>query len=361
MIEKPLTIREKKVLCVSLCYPLMKEKDLAKLLGLKLSTYTVIKRRLRNRGYFQKIRTPCLFKMGFDVFVVIYADISVIDDLLEEDVRNLLQELQFGSFSFLSRRHLLVLGFALDYASAVTDYIKLKEFLRERSGRDELKVSMKVFPRQHSAILNFFNLGPSLADFWEFGKLKKEPKRICGMEVSSERPVMSNMGIEAFRALISHPTMKDSDISALLKTSRQVVNKYKKSFEELGYLTTLGITDPVKLGMEVLSARWITYVDRGEGDLLKRLGKVCLKTSQYFMIAGPEQIFTLSLYPDLTTLEVDEAGFLKALGEEGIKVIETDYRILSLPDSAQPTFFEFKKAADTIMVRGCRRRTRRKQ
>ncbi|HDD59983.1 MAG TPA: hypothetical protein ENF69_03465 [Euryarchaeota archaeon] len=351
MIEKPLSIREKKVLCASLCYPYMKEKDIARMLNLNQSTYNVIKRRLKRRDLYKKIRVPCLFKMGFELFGVVHADISPLSEIDEKKAESLLKEMQMGSFSFLSRRHLITMGFVQNYSTAVSEHIRLKEFLREESGREEVKTRLSLFPSEQSAILNFFNLGPSLADLWELTKYKKRPGAVCGMEESGSLPKIGGMSWKVFGALLAFPDLSDSKIADHLKTSRQVVNKYKKTFEDGGFIHTVGITNPLKLGMEVMSARWIRFIDRSGGSHLERLEEVCLKTSQYFMAAGPEEIFTLSLYPDLTTLEVDESTFLRALQEQGIVPFETSYSLISLPDSLQPTFFNFEKAAE-ILDRG---------
>lgn len=351
MIEKLLSIREKKVLCASLCYPSMKEKDIARMLNLNQSTYNVIKRRLKRRELYRKIRVPCLFKMGFELFGVVHADISPLSEIDEKKTERLLKDMQMGSFSFLSRRHLITMGFVQNYSTAVSEHIRLKEFLREESGREVVKTRLSLFPREQSVILNFFNLGPSLADMWELTKYKRKPEAVCGMEEGVSLPKTSSMGWRVFGALLAFPDLSDSKIAEHLKTSRQVVNKYKKAFEDGGYIHAVGITNPLKLGMEVMSARWISFIDRSGGSLFERLKEVYMKTSQYFMAAGPEEIFTLSLYPDITTLEVDESTFLRALQEQGIVPYETSYSLISLPDSIQPTFFNFGKAAE-ILKRG---------
>ena len=76
MVNNTLTENEKQVLYGLVRYPLLNNRELSEVLGLKQSTVTVIHRKLKERGYVKTVRIPLLQEFGCEVLAVTYGTFS---------------------------------------------------------------------------------------------------------------------------------------------------------------------------------------------------------------------------------------------------------------------------------------------
>ena len=83
MSKLELTNKEKLMLYGLAKYPKLTDKSLSEKLGLKHSTVTSIRRRLRENEYFRTLNIPRLQNMGCKMLVVIYTNFSPLIPLEE--------------------------------------------------------------------------------------------------------------------------------------------------------------------------------------------------------------------------------------------------------------------------------------
>ena len=69
-MKKGLTRNEKKVLHGLVRHPTLNDRKLSKETGVKHSTITAIRRRLRDEEYFRTVRIPAMNMLGYELTVV---------------------------------------------------------------------------------------------------------------------------------------------------------------------------------------------------------------------------------------------------------------------------------------------------
>ena len=72
LMRKGLSEREKLALFGLVTYPSQSDKEIASILKMKASTFSSIKHRLKNKGYFKNIRIPMLEGLGAELLCVTY-------------------------------------------------------------------------------------------------------------------------------------------------------------------------------------------------------------------------------------------------------------------------------------------------
>ena len=71
-----LTINEKKVLYGLIKYPNFTDIEIQKIIKVKGSTYSIIKKKLRDKGYFSTIRMPVFQHLGCKYSIVTYIKLN---------------------------------------------------------------------------------------------------------------------------------------------------------------------------------------------------------------------------------------------------------------------------------------------
>ena len=67
MAKRGLTGNEKQVLYGLIHHPVLNDRELSELLGVKVSTVTAIRRRLRRAEYFVTRRLPMMHRLGWEI------------------------------------------------------------------------------------------------------------------------------------------------------------------------------------------------------------------------------------------------------------------------------------------------------
>jgi DNA-binding MarR family transcriptional regulator len=257
MAIKDLSANEKTVFHALVRHTSLNDRELSEKVGVKLSTVTAIKNRLKSRGYFMTVRVPQLQHLGCEMLSVNYARLnaSIPQNKRLEVGRSLLAD--FPEIFYLASDERAGFAFSLNrnYSAAKSN---TERFFRVYSESEFLLTEGYEaihFPFTQSRISNFFDCAQLLAR--DFGITEREERRPARDERSDYARQASGVELsriekKVYRGLIANPDMHDSSVAKQIDVTRQTITKMRKHFEALELIRTVRIPNLDMLGYEVM-------------------------------------------------------------------------------------------------------------
>ncbi len=269
MIRKKLTKKEQNTLWSLINYPTLNDKALAKKTRLNLSTITAIRRRFREKGYYQTVNIPNFYRLGYELLSVEYGPlneavpiekrIKQFKDFMENDPNSI--------FSLMSRSNGIVLNIAKNYAEANQHYEKLEMFFTAHDLTDETGWKKAIFPFQTSLFWNFFDYSPVIRYSYDI------KRKINLQEFSSDKDTkvvkLSKKEKKVLYGLVRYPEESDNRIADRFGVSRQAVSNIKKRFRKEDLLSTRKIMNFEYTGCNLLTFGYTFFGTRAPIDMRK--------------------------------------------------------------------------------------------
>lgn len=320
MAKRGLTSNEKQVLYGLVRHPVLNDRELSESLGVKVSTVTAIRRRLRRGDYYVTRRIPMMHRLGWELLTTGTAKLDLgqggqvagrLREVLKDHFPNLFHVVS-------SADQLSFLGFARDYTSVRAEIDELRVGLDKARLLGDGDVRFAVFPMALSTLPTFFDYSHALA--LAFGIEDRLAVRI-------ERPksldaVLTRKETEVLKGLVRFPELSDKALAQRVKVSRQAVSKMRREFERDGLLRTARVPNLRLLGFELYitaSARFTPSSPmraRSEG-----LDRLLRSTATYFLVSDDAEVSVFGAaksYEQFSTLNVNlvkhfkERGYLTA-------------------------------------------------
>jgi DNA-binding MarR family transcriptional regulator len=259
MVIKDLSPNERIVFHAFVRHPTLNDRELSEQVGVKLSTVTAIKNRLKSRGAFMTVRIPQLQHLGCEMMSLNYAHLntSVPAPKRVEVGRALLADFPEIFYLASDERAGFALSYNRDYSTAKSN---TERFFRVYSENEFLLsegYEAVHFPFSQSRVYTLFDCAPLLAA--DFG-INHGPKRAGAREGSNGanfetiRTVeLSKIEKRVYRGLIANPDLHDSSVAKHIDVTRQTVTKMRKRFESAGLIKTVRIPNLRMMGYEVLA------------------------------------------------------------------------------------------------------------
>ena len=287
MLKANLTQKEKETLYNLVRYPTFNDRELSEKTGLKLSTITAIRRRLRKDNFFCTKKIPLLQNMGCELLMVGYGTFSV--PLHDEPAFNLgspnikLSKDEF--LAFQSSNQGVFISIMKNYTEAKRDIDDFQHFFNHHGMMDELGWVYTIFPFEVSKILSFFDFSGLLANLFKIERPQLEAVPDLGFSTTKEVNLTTKEK-KVLLGLVKYPELPDNVISKKVGVSRQAVSSMKKRFEEEHILKTVRIPNLETLGYEILVMAHTKFNPRA--PLTSR------REGVNFMINGIPQFFMIS-------------------------------------------------------------------
>jgi len=258
---------EKKVLYSLVQYPDLSDKEISDILGLKVSTFTSVKKRLKNEGYYKQIFVPDLKYMGCEFLGVIFTSFNPVISL-EERIKITSEAIEVADEIFLSIGD-PEKGFSLSLNENYTNFVRINEKRTTTFGKAGLLEkeypNEVVFPFQTSKTFEFFNYGKTLKKIFNLEKILPIPKESQKLEDNMGKSTklydsyeekgevkLKPNEIKVFSCLIHNPEATLQEIADKIKLTRHTVSRIKKSFFDRGLLKYLTIPNLKKIGYGLL-------------------------------------------------------------------------------------------------------------
>jgi len=247
-----LSEKEKQVLYNLVKYPALNDRELSERIGMKISTLTSIKNRLRKGEYYRTIRIPHLSYIGYELLWVRYGSYQTIedpDDIFKKE-REIIQELGLNTFYAVQDGHTFFsLNIARNYTQAQSQIRTVEKEFQARGYMDRFNYIFLPF----DLTINLFDVDYSLLLKNTFGIEDEWMFTLPGiLDTTSTLKDLRKNDIRILHNLIRNPELPDTAIANEINTTRQAVSRLRKKFEKEGVIRTVRVPNIKNLGYELM-------------------------------------------------------------------------------------------------------------
>ena len=247
-------------------YPTLNDRQLSERIGIKMSTVTAIKNRLKDQGYFMTVRVPKLQRLGAELLSVSYAqtDPSLPEEPRLEVGRRVLESFDETFYIGAGPRYRFSMGMHRNYttARATLDGV-LRLYSQNRLLVPDM-YNVVLFPFDSTRVLNFFDysqlleraFGVDLPPREEGGRRAVGGTGFEGVSTVALSPIEAKV----LKGLIFNPDLLDSNIAKVIDVTRQTVTKMRKKFTEEDLFFTVRVPNLRLLGFELVAFVHTTYL-----------------------------------------------------------------------------------------------------
>lgn len=320
MAKRGLTGNERQVLYGLVRHPTLNDRELSELLGVKVSTVTAIRRRLRRADYFVTRRIPMMHRLGWELLACGHARLELTQSTqVVPRLREILRDRFQNIFHLaVSADHLSFLTFSRNYTNLRNDIDELRQSMDRAKLLGEGDVQLSIFPMGLSVMPTFFDFSHVLAlafDIEDRQTLKAEPGRTDDIELTRKET-------EVFKGLVRLPELSDKALAQRVKVSRQAVSKMRREFESEGLLRTVRIPNMRLLGFDLYVSAFARFTPSSPLKMRTEALEKLLRVAPVFFIISSDSetavIGAAKTYEQFSALrssltrQFQERGFLAA-------------------------------------------------
>ncbi len=316
MAKRGLTGNEKQVLYGLVRHPVLNDRELSEQLGVKVSTVTAIRRRLRRAEYFATRRVPMLHRLGWELLVGGSARLDLTQgNQTVARLRELLKDRFPGLFHVVaSSDHVAFLGFAHNYTAARKEVDELRSALDRAKLLGHGDVGLSAFPMSQSIVPSFFDFSHSLA--LAFGIEDRFPLRMD--PAKSGDIALTRKETEVLKGLVRFPELSDKALAQRVKVSRQAVSKMRREFEREGLLRTVRIPNLRLLGFELYITAFARFGPSAPLKLrLEGFERLLRSTPAFFLASDESEAIVIGTSRSYEEYAILNAGLTKHFKERG--------------------------------------------
>lgn len=344
-MTKPLSDREKRVLYEIVKHPEFTDNNLAERTGIKLSTITAIRRRLKKNEIFQIIRIPCLQLLGAELLAVNYSVYNATAPMEKrlETGRKFARDHKEVFWAMNEYVQSVAFHFSRNYTDILRNIMELEKHHSEQGYLDEGGIDLMVFSFKLTQIHSLFDFAPLMANSFGFpeedengngnGDRMRNDRGHLGELAMSGVPNMTPLGKQVYYNLIKYPDMTDTELSEIISVSQRTVTKLRKQFEEEGLMRTVVIPNLEKLGFKMLVFDHAKLNLKVKGDqrniILHSLMGI---QPPITFIVGSSDVVALTVYEDFATYRRSINRFAEVYKYEKIFVKEPKRLLFSLSE-----------------------------
>ena len=352
MKKAELTKNEKLMLYGLVKYPDLPDKQLSDKLGIKHSTITSIRHRLKDGEYLRKLIIPKLQNMGCEMLVVIYTHFSPLIPLQERiDITGTTIEVFDEIFLSVGEQDK---GFSLSLSEDYATIARINDIRTQTFGSrgllDEENPNTVVFPFEISKIYRFFDFAPLLSRNYNLEYNEEKPIENIDFG-SSEDITFSDTEKNAYCMLVSYPELSDSAIGKELGVSRHTISRIRRKFSENNLMTKIIVPNFVKLGFEILTFYHIRFDPRNSPNVDNDEAASLMSDSTVFFASRRFESVMISIYKDYDDYKKDMMRIMHLLKQNQWIAEDPITRTYSLSSMIFIKDFKFAPFASKIV--GC--------
>lgn len=251
MSYQKLTEKEKKTIYYLVKYPTLTDQELSDKTGIKHSTITAIRRRLKDEGYYVDLRIPHLWHLGCELLTVGFGNFNRTAPSRSFKEFYKIQKKQFdNTFHFMGSREFgMFMNMARNYTEVKKDIDNFRYYLDKFGLGDNNQWDFIVFPFEISKLINFGDFSQLLKHLL---RIEEEPPVIDLSYEKCKKIMLSEKEKRAYYGLIKYPSMPDNAIAKKVGISRQIFSKMHEQFEKEGLMKTVKVPLLRKLGYQIL-------------------------------------------------------------------------------------------------------------
>ena len=344
------TPAEKKVLQGLVTHPRLNDRQLSEIIGVKPSTTTAIRRRLRNKGVFCTKRIPMANRLGYELLVAVMGKIRPGTE--KADLEKLLDWFRSISgifYAFKSSESLFCLGSFKNFSEFRTLADKAWEAFGEKGPVDPGSWKAIVFSLERCKLINFFDYSGPMR--FIFGDMK-DVKLDDSFETVSDEKLSKKERI-VLRGLVAYPESSDKTVAEKVGASRQAVSSMRKRFEDSDILRTIRVVDLEKAGFGILAVGHLQF--QPQAPLSVRWNGVERTASRtpliLFISSNPETV-AIGLMSRFDQLHELRRDFLDYYAKKGYYKADPSVFMFPVSDIEIVKDFDFSGFMDRVVEEG---------
>lgn len=309
-----LSNNEKKALIGIVAFPDINDSELSERLDMPYSTFSTIRKRLEENGYFKTVQVPMMQNLGAELMAVLYTFFNpAIPVQKRASITTKTIEIFDEIFYSVGETHK---GFSISFSGNYTAIGQITEKRIETFAKegllDQQQPKEVVFPFEISQIPLFFDFDALLADAFD---IDMEIKTKTGLEPGASDVELSNTEKIILHAMVENPDATDLMLADIVNMSRHTISKARKKLEEADLIAKKRIPNLEKLGFRVLAFHHINFnPSKPLDDELLESG-ILNNPSSIFLAARGFECVLLSVYKDYEAYREDHGIQLQYLKE----------------------------------------------
>ncbi len=256
MFECPLSYNERLTLYGLVRYPLLNDRELSQKLGLKMTTLTSIKNRLKAGDFFQTIRYPTLMVLDMELLVVKYGRFDPSAD--HEKCKQMMEEHENWAhssiFSLIEGPNFLSLSLHKNYTQTKKEMYHFETAMHSAGLGEMSEIDYFILPLTDGNIRLLFDYGILMERTLDLplDELPKDEGDSVDYVGTTETISLKSAESKVLFGLVQDPDIPDSSVAKRIGLTRQAVSRMKRKFEVGGLMGTSRVPDIKKLGYEIL-------------------------------------------------------------------------------------------------------------
>ncbi|MHA2297207.1 MAG: hypothetical protein ACXAEU_23755 [Candidatus Hodarchaeales archaeon] len=325
-----LSSKEKKVLLgLSYLTGKLNDSEIADLIGIKRSTFTVTKKRLETRKLFWRSYTPNFHSLGANILTKSFVQSNggqiqhekTCEELYTfKKLPNIIDDQSESNqclITFVSRN--------------LADFLKAHVHL-EDSLPPSLKWDNHHFPFESSTFHRYQDYSALLSKFCKMSLFNENTNQSPPIfseipENISNFPAIALKNLETF---IAFPNLSTNEISSLLKISENTIRKYKKMFLEKRIMISTFIPDLSLIGINIQLSGVIKLHKFEEKSSYKTLELIKFTYNPTTLIECYNKIFFTTFFTSYEELRKREDSFSNYMNREKISFLYENKAIFTL-------------------------------
>ncbi|UCD92227.1 MAG: Lrp/AsnC family transcriptional regulator [Methanobacteriota archaeon] len=283
------TTAEKKVLYGLVKHPTLNDRELSEAIGVKPSTTTAIRRRLRKAEVFSTKRIPMADRLGYELLGVFCGRMGPgTKDSVKKKFLEAVHNMPQIFYTIVSSDSV----FAIGYFKNFSEYRAFADAAWEQFGGSAViepgMWSWAIFSFERSKIAYFFDYGPPLKYIFnikERMKFMESAEEPSSIKLSKKEKVV-------LQGLVNLPESSDKEVAERIGASRQAVSAMRKRFEKMGVMKTLRVVNLEKVGYHLVALAHNQFTPPATLEARRKdLMKIAEMVPQFLsVVSNPESI-----------------------------------------------------------------------
>ena len=356
--EIPLSFNEKTVLWALTKWPTANDRQLAKSTGIKMSTVTAIRNRLKRAGKFNTFRIPLMGRLGCELLKVCCYRLTSARKPTEtlKELKSILAKQGSYFYAIADRFQLLTMSFHRNYTDSFMSDEALHLEFHEKGlvNLDSYHTVESIFPLELTRLINIFDFSELVRKRFNLRE-KGDAAATAPDKAPSGLRKMSNIEKRVYQGLIANPDIVDNAIAHKIGITRQSVTKIRKRFQSEGLFATTKLPDFNTLGSEMLAfAHYRLKDDAGLAKRKKALAWTVKELPGFFQVANDREGVILGLARDFPDTQDHIYNVLDIYQREGFLAGEPKIMLFAVKDLNNLKDFTFGPIVDNVLGSGKR-------